>query len=1004
MDLKNVGVHVLVLGLLYFNCFVEFGSDAQPLPQQEVSALQAISEELKNLSWNVHQNSCSNGDGFSNRLISATNIREVNCSCNSSTCSIRSIRLKGLNLTGVLPAAFANLTRLQYLDLNGNLINGSIPKEFGRIPLVTFFMVGNRLSGHIPQEIGDIASLQELNLENNELEGNLPESFGKLSQLRRLLLSSNHFTGSIPDSYGNLKNMTDFWIDGNDLSGRLPEFIGNWTKLYKLRIQGTSMENPIPRAISELENLTELMITDVKGPSTNFPDLTRLKRLQILVLRNCLIEDRIPPYLGQISTLRTLDLSFNRLSGPIPDTFQNLVNAFKFFMFLSNNSLSGQVPSWIVNNQKYIDLSYNNFTGPPVSSCPQSNNVNLVSSYSTALNNTDAWCLVKGFPCPTEARYDSLFINCGGERIKIDGKEYENDEALVGKSNFFSPSERWGYSSTGAFLINTVDGPPYKVKSSNESVSGVYATARLAPISLKYYGFCLRSGSYNVKLHFAEIMFTADEIGRRIFDISIQGKLVKENFNIAEEAGGVNKSFFLEESNILVTSNTLEIHLYWGGKGTTAIPNAGVYGPLISAITVTPNFDVETRELSAGAIACIVVGTFVLFVFILVVLRRKGYLGGKETEDNEFRALKLQTGYFSLRQIKTATNNFDLEHKIGEGGFGPVYKGVLLDGTPIAVKQLSSKSSQGNREFINEIGMISALQHPNLVKLYGCCIEGNQLLLIYEYLENNCLARALFGPEEHLLHLEWPARMNICLGIAKGLAFLHEESRLKVVHRDIKATNVLLDKNLNAKISDFGLAKLNEEENTHISTRIAGTIGYMAPEYATRGYLTDKADVYSFGIVALEIASGKSNTNYRSHEKFVYLLDWACVLQKEGNLLELVDPSLESNYSKEEVMKMLHIALLCTNLSPTLRPSMSSVVSMLEGKMDVQTPSIKHDAVDQDARFNAFELSEDISSLVSTSSPGIHTLGSSCIDSSSCTHNKNGTQYYSSTGSLLKYQ
>ncbi|KAF6173386.1 hypothetical protein GIB67_027081 [Kingdonia uniflora] len=169
--------------------------------------------------------------------------------------------------------------------------------------------------------------------------------------------------------------------------------------------------------------------------------------------------------------------------------------------------------------------------------------------------------------------------------------------------------------------------------------------------------------------------------------------------------------------------------------------------------------------------------------------------------------------------------------------------------------------------------------------------------------------------------------------IARGLAYLLEESRIKIVHRDIKATNVLLGKDLNAKISDFGLARLDEEENTHISTRIAGTIGYMAPEYAMRGYLTDKADVYSFGVVALEIVSGKSNTNYWPKEEFVYLLDWVYVLHEQGNLLDLADPIL-SKYSKKEALRMLNIALLCTNPSPTLRPSMSAVVSMLDGPFE----------------------------------------------------------------------
>ncbi|KAK2988678.1 hypothetical protein RJ640_012714, partial [Escallonia rubra] len=210
---------------------------------------------------------------------------------------------------------------------------------------------------------------------------------------------------------------------------------------------------------------------------------------------------------------------------------------------------------------------------------------------------------------------------------------------------------------------------------------------------------------------------------------------------------------------------------------------------------------------------------------------------------------------------------------LGRRVFDVYIQGLLLDGTVIAVKQLSPKSKQGSREFVNEIGMISGLQHPNLVRLYGCCIEGKHLLLVYEYMENNSLAHALFG-----------------------LVYLHEESPLKIVHRDIKATNVLLDSDLNAKISDFGLAKLDEEENTHISTRVAGTVGYMAPEYALWGYLTYKADVYSFGVVALEIVAGMNN----------------------------------------EAIRMIKVALLCTNPSPALRPIMSAVVSMLQGHISVQ--------------------------------------------------------------------
>uniref|UniRef100_A0A1S4BNY7 non-specific serine/threonine protein kinase n=1 Tax=Nicotiana tabacum TaxID=4097 RepID=A0A1S4BNY7_TOBAC len=223
-------------------------------------------------------------------------------------------------------------------------------------------------------------------------------------------------------------------------------------------------------------------------------------------------------------------------------------------------------------------------------------------------------------------------------------------------------------------------------------------------------------------------------------------------------------------------------------------------------------------HIIAGAVTASLI---LIFAILFVSWRRSR---NRISKEEELRGLDLLTGVFTIRQIKVATDNSDAANKIGEGGFGSVYKGTLLDGTVIAVKQLSSKSKQGNREFVNEIGMISGLQHPNLVKLYGCCAEGNQLLLVYEYLENNSLARALFGPEEHRLKIDWPTRQKICIGIAKGLAFLHEESSLKIVHRDIKATNILLDNKLNPKISDFGLAKLDDEDNTHISTRVAGTM------------------------------------------------------------------------------------------------------------------------------------------------------------------------------------
>ncbi|RVW29607.1 putative LRR receptor-like serine/threonine-protein kinase [Vitis vinifera] len=246
-------------------------------------------------------------------------------------------------------------------------------------------------------------------------------------------------------------------------------------------------------------------------------------------------------------------------------------------------------------------------------------------------------------------------------------------------------------------------------------------------------------------------------------------------------------------------------------------------------------------------------------------------------------------------KIKAATNNFNAANKIGEGGFGPVYKGQLSNGTLIAVKQLSSKSRQGNREFVNEIGIISGLQHPNLVKLYGCCIERTQLLLVYEYMENNSLARALFGAETSVPILDWATRQKICIGLARGLAFLHEESTLKIVHRDIKAANVLLDGDLKAKISDFGLAKLNERRTPTLALGLLEP-GYMAPEYALWGHLTDKRHLQLWGGSFRKLSVGRTTqVASRKTNVFVFLTGCAFALQQKGSLMEIVDPKLGSD-------------------------------------------------------------------------------------------------------------
>lgn len=299
---------------------------------------------------------------------------------------------------------------------------------------------------------------------------------------------------------------------------------------------------------------------------------------------------------------------------------------------------------------------------------------------------------------------------------------------------------------------------------------------------------------------------------------------------------------------------------------------------------------------------------------------------------------------FSYPSLRSATGNFHPSNKLGGGGFGVVYKGVLRDGTQVAIKSLSAESKQGTKEFLTEINMISNIHHPNLVELIGCCVEGKNRMLVYEYLENNSLASVLLSSKGKHVILNWPQRVAICLGMASGLAFLHEEAKPTIVHRDIKASNVLLDGNFHPKIGDFGLAKLFPDNVTHLSTRVAGTVGYLAPEYALFGQLTRKADIYSFGILLLEIVSGRSSSKAAFGEELMVLVEWTWKLKAEHRLLEIVDPEL-AEYPEDEVLRYIKVALFCTQAASNQRPTMKQVVEMLSRNVNLKDESLTEPGV-----------------------------------------------------------
>ncbi|KAK7269967.1 hypothetical protein RIF29_22793 [Crotalaria pallida] len=329
------------------------------------------------------------------------------------------------------------------------------------------------------------------------------------------------------------------------------------------------------------------------------------------------------------------------------------------------------------------------------------------------------------------------------------------------------------------------------------------------------------------------------------------------------------------------------------------------------------------------AVVVPIVSIAALLILVCIFLRARKRRKNVDTDtevDSEIEPI--ETLQFNFDNIRVATNNFSEANMLGKGGFGPVYKGMLSNGHEVGVKRLSMNSGQGDTEFKNEVQLVAKLQHRNLVRLLGFSLEKRERLLVYEFVPNKSLDYFIFDPVKRA-HLDWERRYKIIGGIAKGLLYLHEDSRLRIIHRDLKASNILLDAEMDPKISDFGMARLFVVDQTQGNTsRIVGTYGYMAPEYVMQGQFSVKSDVYSFGVLVLEVVSGQKNSGFRYGEQVEDLLCFTWKNWRDGTASNLIDPTI-NNGSRNEIMRCIHIGLLCVQENLADRPTMASVVLML---------------------------------------------------------------------------
>ncbi|CAL5083313.1 unnamed protein product [Urochloa decumbens] len=392
-----------------------------------------------------------------------------------------------------------------------------------------------------------------------------------------------------------------------------------------------------------------------------------------------------------------------------------------------------------------------------------------------------------------------------------------------------------------------------------------------------------------------------------------------------------------------------EVYSFFTGGPSLRLPAPSSSPPLAlppAPINVTPPTATPPGN-RVGRVLPIVLPIVVMMLAIIVVCycfwRRKRKPAGKlllidSTNPEDIRSI--DSLIIDLAILRATTENFDEGKKLGEGGFGAVYKGVLPNGREIAVKRLSQSSRQGIKELKTELVLVAKLQHKNLVRLIGVCLEEHEKLLVYEYMPNNSLDTFLFDPDKSS-ELDWEKRFMIINGIAQGLQYLHEESQLKIVHRDLKASNVLLDSHFNPKISDFGLARLfGNDQSKYVTNRVVGTYGYMAPEYAMRGHYSTKSDVFSFGVLMLEIVAGRRNSGSYESEQYDHLLSLVWGHWTMGTIVEIMDSSLSSHPSVDQMLKCIHIGLLCVQHNPADRPTMSTVNLMLSSStVPRQAPS-----------------------------------------------------------------
>ncbi|KAH9699477.1 putative leucine-rich repeat receptor-like protein kinase [Citrus sinensis] len=854
--------------------------------------------------------------------------------------------LNGLNLysnflKGSIPPSLGNLTSLIYIDIGNNLLSGSIPNEVGNLKSLSDLRLDNNtLSGSIPLSLGNLTKLGTLYLHTNALFGSIPYEIGNLKSLSDLQLSYNTLNGSIPFSLGNLTNLAILYIGINALSGSIPNEIGNLKSLLDLRLDNNTLSGSIPLSLGNLTKLEEvsfdslyylyalilmeqvgssfnyqsLQYLDINALSSSIPDeIGNMKSLSDLQLSENILNGSIPLALGNLTNLVVLDLSTNKLSGSIPLSFANLTSLS--ILYLYENSLCDSIPKEIgnMNSLSILDLSSNKLNGSiPLSLANLTNSLKVLYLSSNHIVGE----------IPLGHGMLSSLIQLTLNNNELSGQLSPELGSLI----------QLEYLDLSANTFH---------KSIPESLSNL---VKLHYLNLSNNQFSQKIPNKIEKLiHLSELDLShnifREEIPSQICSMQSLEKLNLSHNNLS---GSIPRCF--EEMHWLscidISYNALQ----------GLIPNSTAFrdAPMLALQgnkrlcgdikRLPPCKAFKSHKQSMKKIWVVIVfpllGTVALLISLIGLFfnfrqRKNGSQTQQSSPRNTLGLLSVLTfdGKIVHEEIIRATNNFDDGHCIGNGGQGSVYKAKLPTGEIVDVKKFHSPLPDEmacQQEFLNEVNALTKIRHRNIVKFYGFCSHALHSFVVYEYLEMGSLAMNLSN-DAAAEQFCWTKRMNAIKGVADALSYLHTDCFPPIFHRDISSKNVLLNLEYEAHVSDFGISKFLKLGSSN-RTELAGTFGYIAPELAYTMKVTEKCDVYSFGVLALEVIKGKHPRDFIS--------SICSSLSSNLNIAldEMFDPRLStpSRNVQDKLISIMEVSISCLDESPTSRPTMQKVSQLLK--------------------------------------------------------------------------